>query len=153
MSKYIPPAYTRAEQRFWNEVSSKQMLEKVELREWGRDDWTYHAKGSSSSRISQRTADVSGHPTGIWLSAAEDPSRPFATVIGSSNYGPRSAARDVEANLLVTTTNTELKEQLGREVERIRAYTEIVNASTFERPERRVGLGVRFAAWCIKDML
>lgn len=48
VSKYIPPAYTRAEQRFWTEVERSQLQSKVELREWGRDGWTYHAKGTSS---------------------------------------------------------------------------------------------------------
>lgn len=54
VSKYIPPAYTRAEQRFWTEVERRQLQGKVELREWGRDGWTYHAKGESLPLIYPR---------------------------------------------------------------------------------------------------
>ena len=88
---------------------------------------------------------------GIWLSAAQD--QPFATVIESSNYGPRSATRDMEANLLITTTNAELKQHLGDEVSKINQHTTKVDAATFVSPDRKVGLGVRFSAWVIRDML
>lgn len=88
---------------------------------------------------------------GVWLSSATQ--HPFATVIGSSNYGPRSAARDMEVNLLVTTRNPELQEQLHLEVARIHKYAIPVGQDTFEKLERKVGPGVKLAAWIIKDML
>lgn len=150
VSKYIPPAYTRAEQRFWTEVEKRQLGSKVELREWGRDGWTYHAKGRSPVCLCLSSDKGTGGLTGIWLSEND---QPFATVIGSSNYGPRSATRDMEANLLVTTSNTGLKQQLGEEVQRIRQHTVRVDQDTFNLPERKVVWGVRFSAWMIRDML
>lgn len=89
--------------------------------------------------------------TGIWLSSAEN--RPFATIVGSSNYGPRSAKRDIEVNALVMTKNKALQEQLKAEVEHIQKDAVTVNDDTFEQEDRKVGWGVRLAAWLIKDML
>lgn len=59
----------------------------------------------------------------------------------------------MEANLLVTTSNAELKQQLGEEVQRIRDHTVRVDQDTFNLPDRKVGWGVRFSAWMIRDML
>ena len=59
----------------------------------------------------------------------------------------------MEANLLVTTSNTDLKQQLGNEVRKIAEHATKVDAATFEAPDRKVGLGVRFSAWVIRDML
>jgi len=59
----------------------------------------------------------------------------------------------MEANLLVTTTNINLKKQMHEEVQRIRQHTVSVNSTTFESEDRNVGRGVRLAAWTIRDML
>lgn len=88
---------------------------------------------------------------GIWLNTADG--NPFATVIGSSNYGPRSASRDTEVNALVMTSNRGLQEQLRAEITNLREHTQVVTDETFTLPGRRVGWGVKIAAWLIKDML
>lgn len=85
------------------------------------------------------------------------PLPPYLTLIGSSNYGRRSAALDLEANVLVTTTSFPLRKALERELDLIRADAkgeqQVVSAALFEREERLVPLGVRYAAKTIENML
>lgn len=45
VSKYLPPAYTYLEWQFWNELKRRNRSEDVEIREWKKTGWTYHAKG------------------------------------------------------------------------------------------------------------
>lgn len=44
-SKYLPPAYTYLERLFYDEVKQRGRQDHLQLREWKRDGWTYHAKG------------------------------------------------------------------------------------------------------------
>lgn len=82
------------------------------------------------------------------------PSRPALTLIGSSNYGRRSAARDLEANVLVTTTSPDLQARLKKEVEDIRTWAvDKVDDALFAKKDRRVKEGVKVAAKLIEDML
>lgn len=82
------------------------------------------------------------------------PLPPYLTLIGSSNYGNRSASRDLEANLLVTTDARGLQKQLGGELKGLREFAkEEVGERLFKRRERRVPWGVRVAAGVIEDML
>jgi CDP-diacylglycerol---glycerol-3-phosphate 3-phosphatidyltransferase len=45
ISGRIPHGYTILEQRFWRGVKEAGKTNQVDLREWERKDWTYHAKG------------------------------------------------------------------------------------------------------------
>lgn len=50
LSGRIPEGYTLLEQRFWTSVQRagrewKEGLGGVQLNEWLREGWTYHAKG------------------------------------------------------------------------------------------------------------
>lgn len=79
---------------------------------------------------------------------------PNLTLIGSSNYGRRSAERDLEASLLVVTDGDGLKQALKQEVDNLREYaTDEVNEKMFARPDRKVKLGVKLAAKAIRNML
>jgi CDP-diacylglycerol--glycerol-3-phosphate 3-phosphatidyltransferase len=188
VSKYIPPAYTYLERDFWEAVREKGKEERIELREWRRKGWTYHAKGelrAFGGPLSDRFAHYRlGATKGIWLSPASksplahlpastcqpvpadvwfaDPppppdgstsSDPVVSLVGSSNYGPRSATRDLEINLLVVTSNAGLRGRMREELRRIREPTEFVDASVFERKDRKVKWGVKVAARAIRDML
>ncbi|GAA96369.1 hypothetical protein E5Q_03035 [Mixia osmundae IAM 14324] len=130
-SRHIPAGYTEAEKRFYLQAHSSAAAQ-VTLSEYARQGWTYHAKG-------------------LWLHT--DNVGPGTTYIGSSNYGPRSARRDVEANLLITTKSDEFKGRLKDEIKQIETYTQPVDAQTFEAPDRKVTMGVSIAARLIKDML
>jgi CDP-diacylglycerol--glycerol-3-phosphate 3-phosphatidyltransferase len=73
----------------------------------GRQEWwEYHAPGQQF------------HAKGLWLwppGNNETGSPPVATVVGSSNYGVRSARRDVEAQLALVTWHAGLRSALQRE--------------------------------------
>lgn len=79
---------------------------------------------------------------------------PNLTLVGSSNYGRRSAERDLEASLLVVTDGDPLKAALEREVAGLREWaTDVVDEKMFARPDRRVKVGVKLAAKAIRNML
>ncbi|GAA5964590.1 hypothetical protein JCM21900_002651 [Sporobolomyces salmonicolor] len=165
VSRFIPPAYTYFSQQFYTEIvdhaERRRREPHVEMREWRRDGWTYHAKGiwltpALSNRLS---SPLDASP----LADANDrddelvhlhPLPPYLTLIGSSNYGGRSAQRDLEANVLVTTHSAQLRRELERELRGIRWFAdERVEPALFERTERKVPWGVRVAARAIETML
>ncbi|GAA5923723.1 CDP-diacylglycerol--glycerol-3-phosphate 3-phosphatidyltransferase [Sporobolomyces koalae] len=166
VSKYIPPAYTQFSKEFFEQVEQQTRRRRkpesgIEMREWKKLDWTYHAKGiwltpALSNRFS---TPLNASP----LADANDldkyllslhPLPPYLTLIGSSNYGSRSATRDLEANVLVTTQSLELRKQLEAELKGIRQdANDLVDQTLFERKDRQVGWGVRIAANVIKSML
>lgn len=82
-------------------------------------------------------------------------SNPVATVIGSSNYGPRSTTRDMEINFLITTICPNLQQSLSNELRNLNQnqWTELVDRDVFLRKDRVVPVGVKFASWLIRDML
>lgn len=65
VSRFIPPAYTYFAQRFHDEVLKQQARKQkrgrgddgslVEMREWRREGWTYHAKGEYDMRSGRDT--------------------------------------------------------------------------------------------------
>lgn len=66
--------------------------------------------------------------------------KPRLTLIGSSNYGYRSAVRDVEVNAVIQTSSDELQIALGNELDNIRKHAnDKVDDALFERKDRRVG--------------
>lgn len=66
--------------------------------------------------------------------------KPYLTLIGSSNYGYRSAVRDVEVNAVVQTTSEELSTALGAEISNIRKHAnDKVDDDLFKRKDRHVG--------------
>jgi CDP-diacylglycerol--glycerol-3-phosphate 3-phosphatidyltransferase len=82
------------------------------------------------------------------------PTTPLLTLIGSSNYGRRSAERDVEANLLITTFSPSLRKDLLAEIALTRKYaTDLVDEKLFERKDRQVSRGVKIASKVIENML
>ena len=52
VSGWIPEGYTWFEKKFWNLLRRNQRLDGpnggVEIREWKKEGWTYHAKGESA---------------------------------------------------------------------------------------------------------
>ncbi|KXS22154.1 phospholipase D/nuclease [Gonapodya prolifera JEL478] len=127
ISRFIPHAYTHLE-RVAFEKARRAGQNGVRIWEWKRGGWTYHAKG-------------------LWLSPPKDPSHPFMTVIGSTNFGKRSFTRDVETNAVVVTTNRPLREQMAEEVRRLWKDAEPVGEETFRRHDRRVPVWVKLVTW------
>jgi CDP-diacylglycerol--glycerol-3-phosphate 3-phosphatidyltransferase len=134
MSGYIPHAYSKVLQDFFNRVNRHDQQHRIELYEYFRNDWTFHAKG-------------------LWISLAEDLGQdkqarddlPSLTMIGSPNFGVRSVVRDLESQLLIMTESDTLKQQLKQERDNIFNATSVqVNAETFDEEQRQGAWWVRF---------
>lgn len=116
----------------------------------------------SPSHLSDSDTSTSSSSTrSAYTTSSPITSTPFLTLIGSSNYGQRSATRDLEANLLVVTTSSELRNDLKEEVLGLRHFAAggkggnegLVNSALFARKERKVKWGVKVASRLISDML
>ena len=88
----IPSFYRLNGIKMLNQNKSKN----INLYEWARGDWTYHAKGA-------------------WF--YEDEQLPSLSIIGSSNYSHRSNRRDTEVQLYIAPSEqaVELKHRLHNE--------------------------------------
>ncbi|SAM77039.1 related to PGS1-phosphatidylglycerophosphate synthase [Ustilago bromivora] len=149
VSGWIPEAYTWYEYQFWKALQrSRRLLGQdgrdvnqggVEIREWNKDGWTYHAKGIWYTPPSSELADESA---------------PTMMHVGSSNYGSRSADLDLECTFLISTKSKELSQRFREEFETLqRNATDVVDEKLFQRPERQVRRRVKMAAWILKGML
>lgn len=167
VSGMLPDAYTHLARMFLKRVRWEGLGKQVVMKEWRRGKvgeeggWTYHAKGLW---ITLPTCSPSLPPTDSHTSAApaaathagakqqeqEQAEEPCLTVIGSSNYTARSYTLDLEANVVITTSDPSLKRRLGEEVRHLNEYAQPVDESVFERPERRVGWGVRLSMWIVR---
>lgn len=94
VSRFLPPAYTYIEKKFYKQVTRMGRKEDISIREYKRSGWTYHAKG-------------------LWIRWKDD-KLPFLTMIGSPNFGQRSSERDLEAQAIVITENEELRSALKK---------------------------------------
>ncbi|KAI8375670.1 hypothetical protein EDC96DRAFT_303459 [Choanephora cucurbitarum] len=133
VSRFLPPAYTFIERQFYRQVKKSGRQDDISIEEYKRQGWTYHAKG-------------------LWVSLY-DQKWPSATMIGSPNFGQRSSERDLEAQALVVTENTQLRELLYKEVDLLHQHSEIVSKETFDKIDRKVPNGVKIATAFVKTML
>uniref|UniRef100_A0A2K5DRP7 CDP-diacylglycerol--glycerol-3-phosphate 3-phosphatidyltransferase n=1 Tax=Aotus nancymaae TaxID=37293 RepID=A0A2K5DRP7_AOTNA len=127
----IPAAYVHIERQFYSEVCSLGQQERVQLQEYWRRGWTFHAKG-------------------LWLYLAGS-SLPCLTLIGSPNFGYRSVHRDLEAQIAIVTENQALQQQLHQEQEQLYLRSGAVSSATFEQPSRQVKLWVKMVTPLIKN--
>lgn len=149
VSGWIPEAYTWYEYQFWSALRrSKKLLRQegkdvkeggVEIREWKKDGWTYHAKG-------------------IWYSppmdGPVDTSTPSMVHLGSSNYGSRSADLDLECTFLISTQSKKLSQKFKNEFAALeKDAKDVVDEELFQRPDRQVRRRVKIASWILKGML
>jgi CDP-diacylglycerol--glycerol-3-phosphate 3-phosphatidyltransferase len=154
ISGMLPAAYTHLAKTFLRRVRHEGLSESVQLREWknGRVDqpggWTYHAKGLWISLPKTLAAgDEPAPATATATATAEDPS---ITVIGSSNYTKRSYELDLEANVVIATTDPGLRRRLGDEVKWLGEHAKAVDESEFEKEERKVSMSVRLSMWAVR---
>lgn len=135
VSRHLPAAYTWLTNRFWSKLVAGNRQDQVKINEWNKQGWTYHAKG-------------------IWF-APEPNSKPTLTVLGSSNFGIRSAKLDLECTFLIDAHRSpELQTRLREEVDELKSdANDPVGQEMFERPERKVHWGVKVAARIIRSML
>lgn len=127
----IPAAYTHIEQQFYREVCRRRQQHRVQLQEYSREGWTFHAKG-------------------LWLYMPGS-SLPCLTLIGSPNFGYRSIHRDLEAQIAIVTENQNLQQQLHEEQNRLYTCSNTVSSATFKQSHRYVKLWVKLVTPLIKN--
>ncbi|KAF2823702.1 hypothetical protein CC86DRAFT_371938 [Ophiobolus disseminans] len=152
VSGMLPDAYTHLAKQFLMKVRHERLDDSIVLKEWKKGKvgeeggWTYHAKGLWVTFPSHppTTTTTSSASTKV---EQEDPS---LTVIGSSNYTKRSYSLDLEANVVIATSDAGLRRRLGEEVKWLGEHARAVDEAEFEKPERRVGLSVRVSMWLVR---
>lgn len=131
LSGRIPDMYASLESDFFEAWGP----ERCEVREYTRPGWTFHAKGLWGSSVEGWTANV----------------------IGSSNFGHRSFAKDLESNLVLLSQEKDFAAQTGADLARILAYTEEVlpNSShpSSGATNRRLGITTRLLAHLARKFL
>ena len=116
----VPFVYTSLANKFFD-VSSR---EKVQMYEYQRPGWTFHCKG-------------------LWVYETEK-DLPYATMVGSPNFGYRSEKRDLESQLVIVTENEDLQRRLGEEQRHLYSHSEAVEDNTLEAEDRRTPAWVKF---------
>lgn len=150
VSGWIPEAYTWYEYQFWNALRrSNKLLRQdaksiqdggVEITEWKKEGWTYHAKG-------------------IWYSppqakGSNETAAPNMVHVGSSNYGSRSADLDLECTFLISTQSKALSQRFKDEYATLdKDANDLVNEDLFQRSDRKVRRRVKIASRILKGML
>ncbi|KAF2272317.1 CDP-diacylglycerol-glycerol-3-phosphate 3-phosphatidyltransferase [Westerdykella ornata] len=149
VSGMLPDAYTHLAKMFLKRVRYEGLGNIIILKEWQRGKigeeggWTYHAKGLWVTFPSSPSPDTPPTPP----EEGEDPS---LTVIGSSNYTKRSYELDLEANVIIATSDPGLRRRLGEEVKWLGEYAKKVDEAEFEKPERKVSISVRISMWLVR---
>jgi CDP-diacylglycerol--glycerol-3-phosphate 3-phosphatidyltransferase len=147
VSGMLPDAYTHLAKMFLRKVKYEGLIDSITLKEWRfgkvneEGGWTYHAKGLwvTFPKAADAAVDADAKP--------EDPS---LTVIGSSNYTKRSYELDLEANVIIATSDAGLRRRLGEEVAWLNEHAKPVTEEEFEKPERKVSLSVRLSMWAVR---
>ncbi|XP_066521300.1 CDP-diacylglycerol--glycerol-3-phosphate 3-phosphatidyltransferase, mitochondrial [Hoplias malabaricus] len=127
----IPEAYVHLAHQFYRKVCELSQHGRVQLHEYFRPDWTFHAKG-------------------LWY-YQKGKEHPCLTLIGSPNFGYRSVHRDLEAQIAIVTENEELQAHLQQEQEMLYKRSTEVSSSTFKQPDRYVKLWVKLVTPLIKN--
>ncbi|EJD02180.1 CDP-diacylglycerol-glycerol-3-phosphate 3-phosphatidyltransferase [Fomitiporia mediterranea MF3/22] len=145
VSGRIPEGYTFLEQRFWRGVLRAGRAWKdghgIQLHEWEKNNWTYHAKGLWVSPISTSNATAELEP-------------PVLTLFGSTNLNSRSANLDIELAFVMVVPSSDgedtrnLREQLREEVNGLRRH-----AVPWRGEERKVRPGTKALVKVVGGML
>jgi CDP-diacylglycerol--glycerol-3-phosphate 3-phosphatidyltransferase len=156
VSGMLPAAYTHLSKIFLQKVKYAGLQDSVVLKEWkrGRVDeeggWTYHAKGLWVTFPEAETKATLNTETKSNENTQSKPNDPSLTVIGSSNYTKRSYELDLEANVIIATSDPSLRRRLGEEVAWLGEYAKAVDEREFEKEERKVGVSVRLSMWAVR---
>ncbi|CAI2322340.1 unnamed protein product [Caenorhabditis sp. 36 PRJEB53466] len=128
-SKYIPPLYSNICKQFL-ERQSRSDRSSVKLHEYFRDGWTFHAKG-------------------LWMEQGNQ----MTTFVGSSNYGYRSVHRDLEAQVVVVTSEEELLTRLSQEKNKLFEHSSLLDIAALQKPEHYVPTLVRVVSKVFRSFL
>jgi len=117
----------------------------VELTEWQKESWTYHAKGAG--RFTPTVLFLAFTYLGIWVSPTHA-APPQLTLFGSTNLNSRSANLDTELSFVMLTSSSTLREQLRQELDAIRS-----NAVPWQGSERHVRFLTKVLVGLVAGML
>ncbi|KAJ7531799.1 hypothetical protein O6H91_14G058900 [Diphasiastrum complanatum] len=105
----------------------------LRIFEYKKENWTFHAKG-------------------LWCSLPGE-GIPSITLVGSSNFGHRSKHRDLEAQLVLMTSEPSLGQSLKQEKDHLYSYARIVNENTFCDKGCAHGPAAKLAAHFVRGWL
>ncbi|CAF1111286.1 unnamed protein product, partial [Didymodactylos carnosus] len=130
VSQWVPTGYTECEREFVEraekaETNTDNKL--IQMYEYYRKDWTYHAKGLWLYETSLKNKNDRVDKNNFL---------PSLICIGSPNFGARSIQRDLEAQLCIITDNRELRLKFHQERVRLFQYGHAVSSQTFKHPSR-----------------
>ena len=122
----------------------------VELREWNRHGWTYHAKGVLVAFLPSvldlnRPSDPS--IIGIWLSPNSE-SPPILTLFGSTNLNSRSAHLDTELSFVMLANSAAVQKKLQLELQGLSNFAE-----DWKGDQRSVRPVTKLLAWLLSGYL
>ena len=182
-------ASTDADSEADDAASQGDALGHVRVYEYVRPGWTFHAKGlwlrvgdallsellpsrapQTSRASSAASASTPGGGSDKGQQRATAPDTPNATLVGSSNFGARSAQRDLESQVFLCTDNEALRQRLleewaalsqstedaesapaaggGAGDSAVAAVAELVDSDVMARPERQLqGWGWSHGHW------
>jgi CDP-diacylglycerol---glycerol-3-phosphate 3-phosphatidyltransferase len=95
----------------------------VELKEWNRHGWTYHAKGMFTVFSLFRYNKANSVWEGIWLSPNPE-SPPILTLFGSTNLNSRSAHLDTELSFVMLANSDSVQKKLQLELQGLNDFAE-----------------------------
>jgi len=113
----IPAGYTLVASEFFKQVETSGQEDRIQMAEFQKEAWTYHAKG-------------------LWYTLPGQ-HLPILTFIGSPNFGCRSVSRDLETQIAIVTKNPQLRQSLLEERERLYASSTPFNNETLSKPDRK----------------
>lgn len=149
LARHVPMAYALLEARALRALRQRRAVRgarvpAASLLHWERQRegvrWTFHTKGLWYS------PPLAGAHSG----AAQAERPPVLSVVGSSNFGARSAERDLECNVALVSSNPRLRTLLAHELRRLRAEA---TPCTAAEAERRVGGCSAAFRWLVERVL
>lgn len=125
LSGRVPEGYILLLRRFRERVLRVHgsTSSKVEISEWEKNGWTYHAKG-------------------LWY-RSHISSPPELTLFGSTNLNSRSAELDTELSFLMSTGSTDLRAQLDEEFHHLSKDARVLQEKDWENSSRQVRIGTQ----------
>ncbi|XP_052070712.1 CDP-diacylglycerol--glycerol-3-phosphate 3-phosphatidyltransferase, mitochondrial-like [Mytilus californianus] len=126
----VPAAYIYIAKRFYRLTGKYEQHDRIKLREYFRNKWTFHVKG-------------------LWYYLKKD-SQPSMSIVGSANFGYRSVYRDLECQCAIVTNNNQLQQQLKEEHIRLYQSSTLVSRETFLQNDRHVPLWIRIVTPLIR---
>lgn len=112
----IPNAYNLISRKRFNDIEKKDETKRITFKEYLRPMWTFHGKG-------------------LWAQF-NDKAEPVLTLIGSPNFGKRSAYRDLEAQVAIVTSNETLKQNMLDERDSMVLQSTKITKETYTDKER-----------------